>query len=61
MIITRIIQYEGDPEWLIKQIGTSMPDGVKYFPHGSISILTLDNCPMLEVYKALEAKDEIPS
>lgn len=61
MIVTRIVQYEGDPEWLKKQLGNSMPDGVKYYPYGSISILTVGNCPMVEIYKAVEVPDEIPS
>ena len=52
MKITRIIEYEGTSEWLEKQLGGSMPDGVKELPGGKISILTVGNTPMLEVYSA---------
>ena len=61
MIITRIIQYEGIPEWLEEQLSRSLPDGCKVVKDGTISVLTVGNCPMLEVYKAIEATDEIPS
>ena len=61
MIITRVIQYEGTPEWLEEQLSRSLPDGCKVVTKGTISVLTVGNCAMLEVYKALEANDEIPS
>ena len=61
MIITRIVQYEGTPEWLEEQLSRSLSDGCKVVRDGTISILTVGNCPMLEVYKAIEATDEISS
>lgn len=61
MIITRVIQYEGTPEWLEEQLSRSLPDGCKVVTKGAISVLTVGNCAMLEVYKALEANDEISS
>lgn len=66
MKITRIIEYEGTPEWLEEQLGRSMPDGCRELPKGKISILTAGNKPMLAVYKEIEfnhlkVQDEIPS
>ena len=61
MKITRIIEYEGTPDWLQEQLSKSLPDGCKVVRDGTIDVLTVGNCSMLEVYKALEAKDEIPS
>lgn len=53
MIITRIIQYEGDDEWLKKQLGNSLNDGVRILPLGTISVLTVGNCTMEKVFKVL--------
>lgn len=61
MKITRIIKYEGTPEWLEEQLSRSLSDGRKVVKDGTISVLTVGNCAMLEVYKAIEAADEIPS
>lgn len=61
MKITRIIEYEGTPEWLSNQLGRSLPDGYKVVTDGTIYVVTVGNSTMLEVYKAIEESDEIPS
>lgn len=66
MRITRIIEYDGSPEWLEKQLGKSMPDGLNEFSEGKISILTVGNIPMLAVHTdiimcKLKVSNEIPS
>ena len=63
MIVTRIIQYEGDEEWLKKQLGSSLNDGVKYLPSGTISVLTVGNCTMEKIFNVLteDIKDVNPS
>lgn len=59
MKLIRIIEYEGDIDWLINQIGRSLPDGRKEVTGGSIVVVTVGNSTMLEVYKAYEESNEL--
>lgn len=61
MIVTRIVQYEGSASWIEETLGRSLADGTRETKDGTISILTVGNCTMLEVYKALEGEDETDS
>jgi len=54
MKITRVITYEGSADDLLDQLSRSLPDGVKYCGKVKISVLTVGNKPLLEVYSSLK-------
>lgn len=55
MKITRILIYEGYEDFILEQMSRSLPDGVREIGHlNKITVLTVGNTPMLELYKSLE-------
>lgn len=48
--IARLIIYEGSDEWLLKQLGGSLPDGRKELPgQNNITILTIGCTEAMEI------------
>jgi hypothetical protein len=70
MKVIRVLIYEGDEEWMQRQLGGSVNDGKKDLGHGrSIKAITLGTMPdivdvMLPISEGLpgeERKEECPS
>lgn len=48
--VARIIIYEGSDDWLVEQLGGSLPDGTKDCWDGKISVLTIGSSQMIESF-----------